>query len=183
MPRPWSRHGVDDVVRTPIFTLERHHLRTPSDHEHAFHILRCPEWCNVLPITPDEQVVMVRQYRYGTNQETLELPGGIIDPHDPDPLQGARRELLEETGYDAPEGLVKTGVIEPNPAMQTNRCHSFLARNVIKVQDLLLDAGEDIEVVTVPLGDIPALVARGEIQHALVVVAFAYAFGLQAKVR
>ncbi len=182
MPRPWIRRGVDRVIETPIFDLERHHLRTPHETEHAFHILKCPDWCNILPITPDGLVVMVRQYRYGTDEETLELPGGMIDPEDPNPMDGARRELLEETGYAAAE-LIHTGVIQPNPAMQTNRCHSFLARDVIKVREPALDAGEDIEVVTVPLDDIPRLVASGEIVHALVVVAFTYAFGLGSKVR
>ncbi len=182
MPKPWRRRGVDNVLATPIFTLERHHLVTPAEHAHAFHILRCPEWCNILPITVDDEVVMVRQYRYGTDEETLELPGGMIDPEDPDPLEGARRELLEETGYEASD-IVRTGIIQPNPAMQTNRCHSFLARGVRRVREPSLDAGEDIEVVRVPLAEIPERVARGEIQHALVVVAFAYAFGLGTKVR
>jgi len=95
MPRPWIRRGVDRVIETPIFDLERHHLRTPHETEHAFHILKCPDWCNILPITPDGLVVMVRQYRYGTDEETLELPGGMIDPEDPNPMDGARRELLE----------------------------------------------------------------------------------------
>ena len=182
MPIPWSRRGVDRVLQTPIFTLERHHLLTAQEEAHAFHILRCSDWCNILPITADNQVVMVKQYRYGTDEETLELPGGVIDPEDPNPLDGARRELLEETGYEATD-IVCTGIIQPNPAMQTNRCHSFLARNVRKMQEPALDAGEDIEVVTVALEEIPDRVARGEIQHALVVVAFAYAFGLGTKVR
>jgi ADP-ribose pyrophosphatase len=123
--------------------------------------------------------VMVRQHRYGTHEETLELPGGMIDASDPSPLEAARRELLEETGYRATH-IVQTGVIAPNPAMQSNRTWSFLARDVEQVAEPELDGGEDIQVVTVPLGEIPERVARGEISHALVVVAFAYALGLKA---
>jgi 8-oxo-dGTP pyrophosphatase MutT (NUDIX family) len=121
---------------------------------------------------------MVRQRRHGVGEETLELPGGMVDPEDPSPLEAARRELLEETGYRA-GAIEATGVIAPNPAMQTNRCWSFLARDVELVGERELDGGEDIDVVLVPYAEIPARVARGEIAHALVVVAFAYALGLR----
>src|SRR5262249_15281546 len=104
---------------------------------------------------------------------------GMVDPQDPSPLEAARRELLEETGYRARE-VVATGVIAPNPAMQTNRCWSFLARDVERVAEPRLDGGEDLEVVLVPYREIPERVARGEIVHSLVVVAFAYALGLRA---
>jgi 8-oxo-dGTP pyrophosphatase MutT (NUDIX family) len=102
----------------------------------------------------------------------------MIDAADASPLEAARRELLEETGYRAGE-IVQTGVIAPNPAMQSNRAWSFLARDVEQVGAPKLDGGEDIEVVKVPLAEIPARVAAGEISHALVVVAFAYALGLK----
>ena len=121
---------------------------------------------------------MVRQFRHGTGEVTLELPGGMIDPEDATPLDGARRELLEETGF-APATVEAIGAIAPNPAVFTNRCHSFLARGCRRVAAPHLDGGEDIEVVTVPLVEIPSRIAAGEISHALVVVAFAYALGLR----
>lgn len=183
MPPGWPRKGAPErVFHTPIFDLDRHTLISPrSGRAHDFYILECADWCNIVPITSANEVVMVRQHRYGTGEETLELPGGMIDREDPSPLEAARRELLEETGYQARE-IVETGVIAPNPAMQTNRTWSFLARGVERVRAPKLDGGEDIEVVTVPLAEIPARVARGEISHALVVVAFTWAFGLKPPV-
>lgn len=176
---PWQRRGKERVTETVIFSVDRHRLVHPRHGtEHDFFILDAPDWCNIVPLTRDGQVVMVRQRRHGIDEETLELPGGMIDPEDPSPLEGARRELLEETGYRA--AIVEPlGSIAPNPAMQTNRCWSFLARDVERVADLKLDDGEDIDVVLVPYAEIPARIARGEISHALVVVAFAYALGLR----
>jgi ADP-ribose pyrophosphatase len=180
MPGPWDRRGDPQrVLETRLFKVERQTRVSPrSGNAHEFYTLRCDDWCNVVPLTRDGQVVMVKQHRYGTEEETLELPGGLIDPTDTSPLEAARRELLEETGYVATH-IEPTGVIAPNPALLTNRTWSFLARDVEPSGRVELDGGEDIEVITVPLGEIPARVARGEISHALVVVAFAYALGLR----
>jgi ADP-ribose pyrophosphatase len=176
---PWQRRGKHEVLATRIFTVEKHELVHPrSGHAHDFFVLMAPDWCNIVPLTRDGQVVMVRQRRHGRDEETLELPGGMIDPEDASPLEAARRELLEETGYGA-RAIESIGVIAPNPAMQSNRCHSFLARDVEKLGEPRLDGGEDIDVVLVPYREIPERVARGEITHALVVVAFAYALGLR----
>jgi ADP-ribose pyrophosphatase len=176
----WQRRNKRRVLETKIFSLDAHALVHPrTGHEHEFWILETPDWCNIVPLTADNQVVMVRQQRHGISDETLELPGGMVDPTDASPLDAARRELLEETGYRARD-LVPTGVIAPNPAMQSTRCWSFLARDVERVAEPRLDGGEDIDVVLVPYREIPERVARGEIAHALVVVAFAYALGLRA---
>jgi 8-oxo-dGTP pyrophosphatase MutT (NUDIX family) len=180
MPGPWERRAFERVFKTSIFGVDRARVVSPrTGREHDIFTLDCCDWCNVVPLTDGGDVVMVRQHRYGTGEETLELPGGMIDPADESPLAAARRELLEETGYTADE-LVATGVIAPNPAMMGNRCHSFLARGVKLVARPHLDGGEDIEVVTVPYREIPERVSRGEISHSLVVVAFAFALGLRA---
>ncbi len=179
MTRRWERRDRVAVLETPIFTVEKHDLVSPrTGAAHDFWILQSGDWCNIVPLTDDGQVVMVRQQRHGIAEETLELPGGMIDPDDASPLEAARRELLEETGYEARE-LRACGSIAPNPAMQTNRCHTFLARGARHVAELAQDGGEDIEVVLVPAAEIPARIAAGEIAHALVVVAFAFAFGLR----
>jgi 8-oxo-dGTP pyrophosphatase MutT (NUDIX family) len=180
MPKPWKRQGdARRVFETRLFHIDEHRYVSPrSGRAHEFWILGCADWCNIVPLTSDNKVVMVRQHRYGSNDETLELPGGMIDPHDPNPGAGAARELLEETGYRA-DRVEPIGVIAPNPALQSNRTHSFLARDVVHVGAPRLDGGEDIEVVLVPYEDIPARISSGEISHALVVVAFAYALGLK----
>jgi 8-oxo-dGTP pyrophosphatase MutT (NUDIX family) len=121
---------------------------------------------------------MIRQYRHGSREVTLEIPGGLVDPGDT-PEGAACRELLEETGYQAEE-YVKIGVSNPNPAIFNNRCYTFIARNVRKVSDPKLDQAEDIEVVLVPLSDIPDLIRKGKIDHAIVISAF-YLYFLQSQ--
>jgi 8-oxo-dGTP pyrophosphatase MutT (NUDIX family) len=180
MTRPWERRHSEEVLATRIFRLEKQRLISPrTGVEHDFYVLNFPDWCNIVPLTDDNQVVMVRQRRHGLGEETLELPGGMVDPEDKSPLEAARRELLEETGH-RPRSIEPIGVIAPNPAIQSNHCHSFLARGVEKVADAALDHGEDIDVVKVPLVEIPARIKSGEITHALVVVAFTWALGLQS---
>lgn len=179
MPSSWQRVAARRLLETRIFGVDHRRMLSPrTGAEHDIYVLDCVDWCNIVPLNDDGQVVMVRQHRHGTQEVTLELPGGMVDPEDPSPLLAAARELYEETGYEAAT-IEPIGVIAPNPAILSNRCHSFLARGVHRVAEMALDPGEDIEVVTVPLGDIPAMVARGEISHALVVVAFAFALGLR----
>jgi 8-oxo-dGTP pyrophosphatase MutT (NUDIX family) len=176
---PWPSRGKQRVLETVIFGVDSHRLVHPrTGREHEFFIVDAPDWCNIVPLTRDGEVVMVRQRRHGTGQETLELPGGMVDPTDASPLDAAARELLEETGYRA-QAVEPIGVIAPNPAMMTNRCWSFLARDVELVARPELDSGEDIGVVRVPYAEVPALVASGAITHSLVVVAFVYALGLR----
>jgi len=100
MPARWPQNGPGRrVFETPIFDVDTERLVSPrTGREHAFFVLGCADWCNIVALTDDNQVVMVRQFRYGRGEETLELPGGMVDPSDPSPLEAARRELLEETG-------------------------------------------------------------------------------------
>jgi len=117
---------------------------------------------------------MVRQYRHGSGEVTLEIPGGLVDPGDT-PKEAASRELLEETGYQA-QDWVKIGEVNPNPALFDNRCYTYLARNVEKVTGLSLDQTEDIEVVLIPIADIPEMIRNGKIDHAIVIAAFSLFF-------
>jgi len=126
---------------------------------------------NIIPITSAHDVVMVRQFRHGIRDLTLEIPGGMVDPDDPSPLVAARREMIEESGYDS-ERVEALGSIHPNPAIQNNFCHSFVAHGVERRHDPHFDSTEETEVVLVPLARIPELIRGGEITHALVVVAF-----------
>ena len=113
---------------------------------------------------------MVRQYRHGTREITLEIPGGLVE-HQDNPEEGALRELSEETGYRA-GSVVSLGYVHPNPAIQNNRCYTFLAENVYPSGGQQQDDREDIEVVLKPLLEIPSLIRTGAITHALVIAAF-----------
>jgi ADP-ribose pyrophosphatase len=168
----------ETLLELRIFDIERRLCRSPlRGSVHDFHVLVGRDWCNIVPLTDDGQVVMIRQFRAGTDEITLEVPGGLVDLEDASPLEAARRELREETGYEA-ASVEPIGSTHPNPAIQSNTCHSFVARGVRRVGPPCLDATEEIDVVLVPLSEIPARIAAGEITHSLVVVAFAWLLGL-----
>jgi 8-oxo-dGTP pyrophosphatase MutT (NUDIX family) len=128
--------------------------------------LLCRDWCNVVAITPDDDLVMVWQYRFGTDAHSLEIPGGIIDPGET-PEHAARRELREESGYEA-DALEPLLVVEPNPAMQNNRCHTFVARGARRTALTQFDAQEELETVLVPVARLGALLDSGVVTHGLI---------------
>jgi ADP-ribose diphosphatase len=171
--RRWDTLKSERVYSTPIFDLHRHHRTHPSRGPHDFFVLEAPAWVNIIPLTAEGEVVMVRQFRHGVGDFTLEIPGGMIDPDDPSPMVAARREMREESGYDSEE-IVELGRVHPNPAIQPNFCYSFLARGVRRVTRPHMDGSEDTEVVMVPLGDVKRLIASGGITHALVIAAFSF---------
>jgi len=142
--------------------------------EHDFHIIESRDWVNIIPLTSDHRVVMVRQYRHGSRAVTLEIPGGVFNSGDT-PEKAAARELLEETGYQA-RRWTEIGVANPNPAIFNNRCFTFLAEETQKVSDLIPDQTEDIEVVLIPLIDIPEMIRNGKIDHTIVIAAFSLYF-------
>ena len=179
MVKVWKRIRSQTDASYRIFSIRTDTTLSPrTGAEHDFYVIESSDWVNVIPITTDQQVVMVKQYRHGSRQVTLEIPGGLVDPGDT-PEKAASRELLEETGYQATE-WVKLGAVSPNPAIFSNRCHTFLARNLTKVSGQTPDQTEDIDVVLLPLSDIPGLIRKGVIDHALVIAAF-YWFGLETR--
>ena len=132
--------------------------------------LESPDWVNIIPITKNNQVVLVKQISFGTKSETLEIPGGMIDNHET-PSIAAGRELFEETGYSY-ENITKLGNISPNPALFNNRVFTFLADDAYLSEENINNQAEINEVVLVDLSDIPKLLKTGAIEHALVIAAF-----------
>ena len=168
----WEKIDSREVVDCNILRVRRDRSRSPrTGAVHDVHILEMPDWINVVPVTPEGKVVLIRQFRHGMEETKLEIPGGAVEVGEANPMEAARRELLEETGYAA-ETLVSLGSVAPNPAIQNNRCSSFLAMGAVPVGGQQLDDGEDIEVEEVQFRSIPELIRDGTINHSLVVVAF-----------
>lgn len=141
--------------------------------EHPFYRIESPEWVNVVALTEREDLVMVRQFRQGSREVTLEIPGGLVDPGESPDVAGAR-ELLEETGYAAGR-LVSLGSVNPNPALFANRVFMMVALDCKEVAEIQNGPTEETTVELLPLGALPAALASGEIDHALVHAAL-YAF-------
>jgi len=160
------------VYKGRVFDVEAKKARSPRTGKILnVHAIRCADWVMVLPLTQENEVVMVRQYRHGMESIFLELPGGIVDAKDPSPETAARRELLEETGYDAAT-FIEMGETFPQPAILDNKGIFYLARGVRRVRTEKWDAGEDMEIVRVPLSAIEDLIEKKEIRHGMVLLAF-----------
>jgi ADP-ribose pyrophosphatase len=172
VPSIWPVISSEVLGAFKVFSVRCEMLRSPRTHlPHPFYVLDCPDWVNVVALTDRDEVVLVRQFRAGTRSITLEIPGGGVEAHDGSALVAARRELREETGHVA-RSWRRLGVVQPNPAIQPNRCTTYLARGCRPVGDLIPDAGEDLAVELVPLARIPDLIRRGRITHSLVIAAF-----------
>jgi 8-oxo-dGTP pyrophosphatase MutT (NUDIX family) len=167
VPHRWQRLRTELHAVTRIFEVVRAVYRHPRRvQEQDFFVLNAPDWVNVVALTPDRQLVLVRQFRYGVDDFSLEIPGGVIEPGE-DPLQAGLRELREETGFDGRNARL-LGVVHPNPAMQGNRCHLVFVEEARPTADLAWDHDEELEILTKPVDEVYALAHGGRITHALV---------------
>lgn len=170
-PRPWRVERSEALTDCRVFRVRKDSSLDPRNGSaHDFYVIEAPDWINVIPITSDERVVMIEQYRHGTREMTLEIPGGMVDEGE-SPKETAAREMFEETGYKAQE-IHALGSLHPNPAIQNNLLHTFVARGAEFVSAPAFDGSEHTYVRLVPLADVPRLIAEGLITHALVVAGF-----------
>jgi ADP-ribose pyrophosphatase len=182
MIRDWPIIRREQIGDFRLFSLTQKKVRSPRTGEiREVQTLHFPDWVLVLALTPQEEVVMVRQYRHGTERVCLELPGGLVDAADDSPELSARRELLEETGYQADE-ITLVGECYPQPAILTNKCLFYLAPNAVRVQTQSLDAGEDIEILEIPLEEIPLKIKSAEINHGMVLLGFFFFWMKQGQI-
>lgn len=177
MIKPWKKIRSKAVGDFRIFKLRSDICVSPrTGKEHDFFVLESVNWVNIIALTPDQQLVMVEQYRHGSNTVELEIPGGMMDPAETDPVATAVRELREETGYEG-ENARLLGQIHSNPAILNNVTFTVLVENCRLKHTTQMDHGEDLVTRLVPASEIPRLVADEKIGHSLVVVAL-YHFDL-----
>lgn len=167
---PWPVGRRETVSTHPVFSVVRtHYADGPAGPRRDIYTLECPDWCNVLAVTPDGNVVLVRQFRFGTGSVTLEVPGGMIEPGE-DAAQAVRRELEEETGY-AVDDVAALCSLCPNPALQGNRIHSYVAWNAVPVRAGALHGVatelEECETVLWPRARLAELLDTGAVDHSL----------------
>lgn len=174
----YELHPDRIVLKTPVVTINAGPvICRRSGREKEFYRFDFPDWVNVVAVTPDNHLVMIRQFRYGTGKAEMEIPGGMMNVGE-DPVTAGCRELLEETGYAGKDGIV-IGKVCPNPAIQHNFCHTVLVREAIKVADPALDEMEDIECLLFPEKDVLQMVDQGLIDHGLVLNALMFYRGLR----
>lgn len=171
MLKPWSTVATKPLGDFRIFSLRSEEKLSPRTNlPHEFFIIDCVDWVNVIPVTPNNELVMIEQFRHGSNTVELEIPGGTMDASDASPLATGVRELREETGYEGDNARI-IGQVFSNPAIMSNRTYTVLVQNCRLQHPIQLDSGEDLVTRLVPVSEIPDLVRDGKIRHSLVVVA------------
>ena len=174
MIQPWKKISSNSPAKYSIFSIRTDRKVSPrTGQEHDFFVIECVDWVNVVATTPDNHIVMIEQFRHGTNSVELEIPGGMIDPRDASPAAAGERELREETGYEGEQPRI-IGQVSPNPAIMSNTCFTLHVRNCRLKHALEWDHGEDLITRLIPIADIPGLIATGKIRHSLVIVGLYY---------
>ena len=172
--RKWEKHASRVVSDHRIFKIREDRTTNPrTGSEHEMVVLECPDWVNIIALTPEREVVFVEQYRQGSETVELEIPGGMMDPGETDPVATALRELREETGYTG-ENARLIGAYFANPAIMNNRVHTILVENCQRTHEVEWDAGEDLITRLIPEADLPRLIREGRIRHSIVVAALQY---------
>jgi ADP-ribose pyrophosphatase len=171
MLKHWQQTGSKMAGDFRIFKIRSDEKLNPRTGKQCdFFVIESVDWVNVLAVTPNDELVMVEQYRHGSNSVELETPGGMMDPHENDPVATGQRELREESGYVGTSARA-LGWVYANPAIMNNRLHFVLVENCVLTHECEFDHSEDLVTRLVPWKDIPRMVQEGKIRHPLVVVA------------
>lgn len=165
-PSRWEKLGQRSQLQTRVFEVMGTRYRHPGrSTEREFVVIHAPDWVNVVAVTPDERIVLVRQFRYGIDEFSLEVPGGVMEAGE-DPVTAGLRELREETGFSGQTARL-LGSVHPNPAIQSNRCHFVLVEGALRSHALEWDTDEEIHVTAQPVSEVLAIAHAGGIVHGL----------------
>ncbi len=176
----WKQLGTEYLFREPWLTARRDHVRLPNGTEmKSYYVLEYPEFCNVIAITKDGMFVLEKQYRHARGITAYEIPAGCVEQGET-PLEAARRELREETGYVGGEWR-KLMTVCPNTSACTNSCHSFVAIGVEPTGNRQLEATEDIDVHLATRQTVLDMLEKDEFQQAMMVAALWKYFALECK--
>ena len=141
----WEILETEYLIRRPWLTARRDKVRLPDGRINPeYYVVEYPDWVNVIAITKEGDFVMERQYRHAVAMTCYELPCGVMEAGET-PLEAAKRELMEETGFGGGE-WEEILQITPNPSSMSNFTHCFVAKGVEKVGETRLDATEELEV-------------------------------------
>jgi len=178
----WERLQTAQGPDLALFQVRFDWMRNPRNaHTVKATVLESRDWTNVVALTPEKKVVVVRQHRFGTGQPTTEIPAGIVEPGESSG-EAAARELKEETGY-ASDDWEYLGYVEPNPAFLNNRCHHWVARSAVQLSPPEPDKGEDLSVSEMSLEEVRREIVEGRFRHSLAFTALMYLFDLRTLVK
>lgn len=165
-PDKWRVTSREKIADCRVFEVSARGSVDENGREATFFVIESPDWVNIIPVTESGRIVLIEQFRHGTEELTLEIPGGMIDEGET-PAECASRELTEETGYVADE-LVYLGKSRPNPAIQSNRIHHFAAFGCVRSGEQAFDEHEKIAVREVDSQELDRLIENEGITHSLV---------------
>ncbi len=183
MIKAWKQVASKYIHRESWFKLRSDAvIKGNGEPMDPYYVLEYTDWVNVFPVLENGKVILVRQYRYGLGAFSIEVPGGIMDPHETHPEEAARRELLEETGLTC-GSIERVAVVAPNPATQNNRLHCFLATGCVKTHEIAHDENEEMDILEVEMDEVLRMLRENEIIQSLHVSSIMYSLQQLGKVK
>lgn len=171
--KPWKTLESQELAKYGYFRMRKDKCELPDGRiMPGYYTIEFADWVNVIPVTKEGKVVLINQYRHSVGELTIEIPGGSTHPHEKEPVEkAALREMVEETGYTS-DRLEFVGFQYPNPALLSNKMHTFIAWDCEKTREQELDPYEDIETFEVSVSELKEMIHMGKITHSIILGSF-----------